>query len=162
MRLSLLLAIVWVFAACSPRSSTPASSSSEAAMTAIREFYEAFVKANLAGDVEQQLSFLTDDAVFMPPGVPTVSGKAALRQRWSGRLGEEVLDEFTVEIDEIVVVGNVAYTRVSGTERSHRRDGGGAYADRHRSMDILRREPDGRWLLARHIRNHAESSRSTP
>jgi uncharacterized protein (TIGR02246 family) len=158
MRLSLLLAIVLVVASCSPRSAPPGTSSSAADVIAIRETYADFVRANLAGDVERQLSFLTNDAVFMPPGVPTVSGKAALRQRWAGRQGDEVLDEFTVEIDELVVVGELAYARVSGSERSHRRDGSATYADRHRALDILRREPDGRWRIARHIRNHAEST----
>ncbi len=74
--------VVLVCVACSretqqERPTTSTSSATDA--DAIRQIYPAFVAAKLARDVERELSFVTDDAVYAPPGMPDVAGKAARR-----------------------------------------------------------------------------------
>jgi uncharacterized protein (TIGR02246 family) len=151
------LAPIVVMIACSRSHPGPVPVSQRDDVPAIRAAYRGFVAADTSGDVERQLSYLTEDAVFMPPGVPTVHSKDALRRRWAARQRTEVLDEFRVDLDEVVVSGNWAYTRGTYVERSHARDGRTSFEERGRHLDILRRQPDGRWLIARHIRNAVET-----
>jgi uncharacterized protein (TIGR02246 family) len=122
---------------------------------AIRQTYTAFVAANLAGDVEKELSTLTDDAVFMPPGVPDVVGKDALRKRWTPREASDTLEVFDFDPGEIIVAGDLAYSRGKSMARSRNRRTGQVTIEVVRHLDILRRQQDGRWLIARHIRNTA-------
>jgi len=138
-------------AACWPSAQRAATLDASADIKSIRDVYATFVAAELSGDVEKQLSVLTDDAVFMPPGVPTVSGKAALRERWSKRHSQEVLESFDVDPGEIVAVGDLAYSR--GTSVARGTSNGKPFVESVRHLDILRRQPDGRWLIARHLRN---------
>jgi uncharacterized protein (TIGR02246 family) len=140
-----------VGAACSPTEQKNRALDTSADVRSIRDIYAIFAAADLSGDVERQLSVLSDDAVFMPPGVPTVSGKPALRERWSKRHSEEVLKSFDVDPGEIVVVGDLAYSR--GTSVARGMSNGKPFVDSVRHLDILRRQPDGRWLIARHLRN---------
>jgi ketosteroid isomerase-like protein len=137
--------------------STSASSGAEA--DAIRRLYPGFVSAKLARDVEQALSFVTDDAVYAPPGLPDVVGKAALRAWWTSREATDSLEVFELDPGEIVVAGDLAYSRGTSTSRFRNRRTGQVSNQAVRHLDILRRQPDGHWLISRHIRN---SSTSTP
>jgi uncharacterized protein (TIGR02246 family) len=146
--------------ACTKEPDRPSRSpppSSEADVVAIQQMYKGFVAANLAGDVEKELSFLTDDAVFMPPGVPDIVGKSAMRARWTPREETDSLEVFDLDPGEIMVVGDLAYSRGTSTARSRSRRTGRATLEVVRHLDILRRQPDGRWLIARHIRNASNS-----
>ena len=157
MRLPGPLPLLVVLIACARLDPPPPPATRQDDVAAIRATYAGFVAADTGGDVERQLSYVTDDAVFMPPGVPTISGKDALRRRWASRQRVEVLDEFRVDLDEVIVGGEWAYTRGTYVERSHTRDGRSTFEERGRHLDILRRQPDGRWLVARHIRNAVET-----
>jgi uncharacterized protein (TIGR02246 family) len=128
-------------------------------MDAIRQLYPGFVAAKLARDVERELSFVTDDAVYTPPGGPEVAGKAALRTWWTTREAADSLELFELDPGEIVVAGNLAYSRGTSTSRFRSRRTGQISNQVVRHLDILRRQSDGRWLISRHIRN---SSGLTP
>ncbi len=158
-RIPVMTALICI--ACSngeqPAPSTATSSAADAA--AIRRLYPAFVSAKLARDVEQELSFVTDDAVYAPPGLPDVVGKAALRAWWTAREAADSLEVFELDPGEIVVAGDLAYSRGTSTSRFRNRRTGQVSLQVVRHLDILRRLPDGRWLISRHIRN---SSRSAP
>lgn len=120
---------------------------------AIRRMYPRFVGAKLARDVERELSFVTDDAVYTPPGGPEVAGKAALRAWWTSRETADSLELFELDPGEIVVAGDLAYSRGTSTSRFRNRRTGEISTQVVRHLDILRRQPDGRWLISRHIRN---------
>jgi len=111
------------------------------------------VAAKLARDVERELSFVTDDAVYAPPGGPDVVGKAALRTWWTSREATDSLEVFELDPGEIVVAGDLAYSRGTSTSRFRNRRTGQISNQVVRHLDILRRQPDGRWLISRHIRN---------
>jgi uncharacterized protein (TIGR02246 family) len=154
--------LVLVCLACSQETerklpTTSTSSTTEA--DAIRRLYQAFVAAKLARDVERELSFVTDDAVYTPPGMPDIAGKAALRAWWTSREAADSLEVFELDPGEIVVAGDLAYSRGTSTSRFRNRRTGQISNQVVRHLDILRRRPDGHWLIARHIRN---SSRSSP
>lgn len=65
------MALVTAVGACAP-----SSPSSHAA--AIEEAVDAFFAAYEAGDTDSVATFFTDDALLMPPGAPTVEGRAAI------------------------------------------------------------------------------------
>ena len=148
--------LILVCGACSQETQQhPAttSTSSAADADAIREVYPGFVAAKLARDVERELSFVTDDAVYAPPGMPDVAGKAALRAWWTSREAADSLEIFDLDPGEIVVAGELAYSRGTSTSRFRNRRTGQISNQVVRHLDILRRQPDGHWLISRHIRN---------
>ena len=154
--------LVLVCAACSQEEQQKAPTTSTSSATdadAIREMYPAFVAAKLARDVERELSFVTDDAVYSPPGMPDVAGKAALRAWWTAREAADSLELFELDPGEISVAGDLAYSRGTSTSRFQNRRTAQLSHQVVRHLDILRRQPDGRWLISRHIRN---STTATP
>lgn len=162
MRHPIRVMLVLLCAACSQkeRQKAPATSTSSAPdADAIRQLYPGFVAAKLARDVERELTFVTDDAVYSPPGMPDVAGKAAIRAWWIAREAADSLELFELDPGEISVAGDLAYSRGTSTSRFKNRRTGQISNQAVRHLDILRRQPDGRWLISRHIRN---SSTSTP
>jgi ketosteroid isomerase-like protein len=152
--MQLMLSLVCL--ACSQEAQQKRPMTSTSSVTdadAIRQMYPAFVKAKLDRDVERELSFVTDDAVYSPPGVPDVAGKAALRAWWTSREAADSLEMFELDPGEIVVAGDLAYSRGTSTSRFRNRHTGQTSNHVVRHLDILRRQPDGHWLISRHIRN---------
>ncbi len=107
-------------------------------------------------DVERIISYWTDDAVLMPPGLPAVVGKAALRDYVQGSLeipGFKIAwtsTEATVSSD-----ADMAY--MLGTNSVTMNTADGSPATTHgRAVTIWRRESDGEWRCSLDIWN-AES-----
>jgi ketosteroid isomerase-like protein len=156
-RIHVTLVLVCVACSQETQQKPPTGSSSSATDTdAIRQMYPAFVAAKLARDVEKELSFVTDDAVYTPPGIPDVAGKAALRAWWTSREAADSLEVFDLDPGEIVVAGDLAYSRGTSTSRFRNRRTGQISNQAVRHLDILRRQPNGHWLISRHIRNSSE------
>ena len=74
---------------------------------AMAETFEAGVKA---GNVDQVISIYADDAVLMPPNMPAMQGRDAVKQFWTGMfaLGKAEID---IMIDDISVSGDMAAER---------------------------------------------------
>jgi uncharacterized protein (TIGR02246 family) len=102
--------------------------------------------ASKAGDLATVLNLMTDDVVFMVPGQKPF-GKKAFEAAAAG--SEKVRIEGRSDIQEIQIFGDWAYLRnyleVSvtppGAEKPVRRSG--------YTLTILRKNVDGKWLLAR-------------
>jgi uncharacterized protein (TIGR02246 family) len=112
---------------------------------AIRAVIEQWFAATKSGDVATVLGLMTDDVVFMVPGKEPF-GKAEFAAGFKGMAN--VTMDGTSEIVELRVLDEWAYVRnhidlkvtpPSG-ERVHR----SGY-----TLTIFRKEPDGRWRLAR-------------
>jgi uncharacterized protein (TIGR02246 family) len=116
---------------------------------AVRDLHAAWIAAINAGDLAGLLARMADDAVFLGPGREPVgprefaAGFAAARQPSRIRCVSELQD--------VVVAGDVAFTvcRDSLDVAPHASGAGIALAG-HR-MTVYRRQPDGRWLLARDV-----------
>ena len=112
---------------------------------AIRNLIAKWMQASHAGDTETVLSLMTDDAVFMVPGREPF-GKdafaAAAKDMQRARI------EGTSDIRELKVLGDWAYLR-SYLEVKMMPPGGNAVERSGYTLTILRKQPDGRWLLAR-------------
>jgi len=112
---------------------------------AIRELVETWMTASRAGDAETVLSLMADDVVFMVPGREPF-GKQTFAA--NSRNMDGVRLEGKADIRELKVLGDWAYLRnfidititPPGGEPVHR----SGY-----TLTVLRKEPDGQWLLAR-------------
>jgi uncharacterized protein (TIGR02246 family) len=112
---------------------------------AIRDLVETWMSATKAGDAATVLSLMSDDVVFMVPGVEPF-GKEAFAAALKG-LGMMTV-EGRSDIHELAVLGDIAYLRnriemtaTAPDGKLNRRSGW--------TLTILRKGPDGRWRLSR-------------
>lgn len=112
---------------------------------AIRDLVDTWMAASKAGDTATVLSLMSDDVVFMVPGHEPF-GKAAFAAASAGQ------SEFRIdgrgEIRELQVLGDWAWLRshlditmIPPVGQPVRRAGW--------TLTILKKQPDGRWLLTR-------------
>jgi uncharacterized protein (TIGR02246 family) len=112
---------------------------------AIRELVATWMKASQAGDTATVLSLMANDVVFMVPGREPF-GKEAFAAASQGMKG--MVLEGTSEIRELNVLGDWAYLR-SHVRMTMTPPGGKPVKRGGYTLTILRKEPDGRWVLAR-------------
>jgi uncharacterized protein (TIGR02246 family) len=112
---------------------------------AIRDLVATWMTASQARDTQTGLSLMTDDVVFMVPGREPF-GKEAFAAMSQGM--KDMRMEGTSDIREIEVLGDWAYLRNYLTVTLTPPDGAPM---RHAgyTLTIFRKQPDGRWLLAR-------------
>jgi uncharacterized protein (TIGR02246 family) len=114
---------------------------------AIRELHTTWIDAVNAGDLVLLLTLMTDDVVFLNPdqakfgreGFPV--GFSAAHQQSRIRC--------ISELEEVVIVGEVAHTLCRDSLSVTPRGGGEAMELAGHRITIYRKQPDGRWLLAR-------------
>ncbi len=111
----------------------------------IRKLIDAWIAASNARDLPALMGMMTDDVVFMTPGRAPF-GKAEFAAD-SQRMKSVAIDA-RAQVQEIEVFGSRAYIRnhiqvelISHVGSPKRMSG---YA-----MSVLRKEPDGRWRIAR-------------
>ena len=112
---------------------------------AIRELIDTWMAASRAGDTQTVLGLMTDDVVFMVPGREPF-GKQEFAAMSQGMKGVRV--EGSSEIRELEVLGDWAYLR-SYLQVAVTPPGGNSVKRTGYTLTILRKQPDGRWLLAR-------------
>ncbi len=104
-------------------------------------------------DLERVLSYWTDDAVVLAPGLPPVAGKDALRQYVQGSMQ---IPGFRISWTSTDVTlspdGNLAYMFSQNALTMNAPDGLPATTE-GRAVTIWRREPDGEWRCAVDIWN---------
>lgn len=114
---------------------------------AIRELHSTWIDAVNAGDLGRLLTLMADDVVFLNPG-----------QAPSDRDGfsavfpaahQQARIRCISELEEVVVVGEVAYTRSRDSLSVIPRAGGETMQLAGDRLTVYRKQPDGRWLLAR-------------
>jgi uncharacterized protein (TIGR02246 family) len=117
---------------------------------AIRELHSTWIDAVNAGDLVRLLSLMTDDCHFLNPGRAPVG-----RDEFSAvfpAAHKQARIRCISELEEVVVVGEVAYTRsrdsLSVTPLAPPAGGEAQQLAGHR-ITIWRKQLDGRWLLAR-------------
>ena len=112
---------------------------------AIRGLIATWMSASQAGDTDTVLSLMTDDVVFMVPGKEPF-GKAAFAA--ASQDMKDVRIEGTSEIREVEVLGDWAYLR-GHLQVAVTTPAGNTVRRAGYTLTILRKEPDGKWRLAR-------------
>ena len=112
---------------------------------AIHKLVDDWMIASKAGDHATLLTLMTDDVVFMVPGREPF-GKEAFAAASQGMQGMRI--EGTSDIVELQVLGDWAYLR-NRLNVTITPPGGSPTTRSGYTLTILRKEADGRWLLAR-------------
>jgi len=112
---------------------------------AIRDLVDNWMKASRAGDIATVLSLMSDDAIFMVPGREPF-GKQTFAA--NSRSMDGVRLEGVADIRELKVVGDWAYLR-NYIEIAITPPGSETVRRSGYTLTILRKELDGKWLLAR-------------
>jgi uncharacterized protein (TIGR02246 family) len=113
---------------------------------AIRELVQTWLAASQKGDLQTVLGLMADDVIFMLPG-QNPFGKEAFAASFKGLKG--VRFEMSSDIKEIKVLADWAYLTNYLEVTMTPRDGGASVRRSGYTLTILRKESDGRWLLAR-------------
>ena len=113
---------------------------------AIRTLIDTWMSASRNGDTATVLTLMADDVVFMVPGQKPF-GKEAFATASEGM--KNVLIDGTSDIRELQILGDWAFLRNS-LDLTITPPGGAAPVRRSGyTLTILRKELDGRWVLAR-------------
>jgi uncharacterized protein (TIGR02246 family) len=113
---------------------------------AIRELIETWIAATKAGDGPKVLSLMADDVIFMVPGHEPF-GKEAFAV--ASKEQENFEFDGSSEIEELRVLGDWAYLRARLKVTMTPRGGGAPIRRSGYTLTILRKNPDGTWVLAR-------------
>ena len=112
---------------------------------AIRALIEKWLAATKAGDTAAVLNLMSDDVVFLVPGVEPF-GKDVFAANSAGMKGFRI--EGRSDIQELKILGDWAWMRtrlrVAVTPPNGKEVVRSGY-----TLTILRKEPDGRWVLIR-------------
>ena len=111
---------------------------------AIRSLVDRWLKASEEGDLTTMLSLLSDDVLFMVPGKEPF-GKEAFARDYENMKGKMKTDS---DIQEIRIIGDWAWMRnflrvnlITSSEESTVLSG--------HVLSVLRKHPDGKWVIAR-------------
>ncbi len=116
---------------------------------AVRDTHTRFIAAVNAADLEHVLSLMTDDVVFFSPGQAPFGRDQFPAGFSAGHREFELRCESALE--EVVVSGDVAYTRARDSLALTPRAGGADSALAGYRMSVYRLQPDGVWRLARDV-----------
>ena len=112
---------------------------------------EDWCNAEAARDMQAKMRLFTPDAVLMPPGEASVVGQQAIRA-WHEKIWMGTKYQCSGTLDEVQVFGDWALARgtFSGVETqasgAQRREAG-------KFLNLIRRQADGSWKIARAIWN---------
>ena len=113
---------------------------------AIRKLVDTWLAASKAGDLKTVLSLIAEDAVFMVPGQKPF-GKEAFMTASQGL--EHATIEAQSDIQELQVLGDWAFLRNYLDVTMTPSPGAQPVRRTGYTLTILRKETDGRWVLAR-------------
>lgn len=124
---------------------------------AIHDVHTTWIEAVNAGDLARLHSLMAHDVVFINPGQAPF-GREGLAANFSAAHATLTI-KCVSELEEVVVVGTVAYTRSCDTVTVTPRAGGKATPFAGYRLTIYRQQPDGRWLLARDAHTVSEAKK---
>ena len=113
----------------------------------IREVHSTWISAVNAGDLARLLTLMSDDVVFPNPGQAPIGRDGFSANFSAARRQARIL--CSSELEEVAVIGEVAYTRSRDALSVTSRAGGEATQLAGHRITVYRKQPDGRWLLAR-------------
>lgn len=148
-----LLFVAIAVIACAPAAEPPEpeeTATAEAELEAINKLREEFVRVNNTNNASAIATFYTDDTVVMPPNDQTITGKQGI-ESWHQTLWDQFTTELTVSHVETQVVGDWAFDRATYTIKVTPKAGGESMEDAGRYLEILQKQADGSWRIARDI-----------
>ena len=172
MRLAFVALLVVALAAAAPaqkprRTRPPAQATQqppEEDRKAIAELQRRDIEANMALDTEKLLALRTDDVVYLAPGRAPLAGKDAVRkylEEIHGQLASWDMLGYEENWQEVQVVGEFAVEWGTISIRARQQGDSKESAAVRNVMQVLHRQPDGDWKIARTVWN-IQSPQPTP
>ena len=118
----------------------------------IKKFLETAGEAVNRGDVEAEVDRFTDDGIYMWPDAPAIEGREALREWFEERFAR-VEAQIESKTEELVVCDDWAFERGTSVVRIRQKKTYHIDTVCGKYINILRRQQDGCWRIARRIRN---------
>lgn len=142
----------------SPACNRDATSEDVATLTKLDDDWS---KALAAKDVEKTVSYYADDALMMPPNIPTLTGKDSIRTLWKSLLeAPGFAGGWKATKVEVARSGDLAY--VSGNyELTGMNDRGESMTDKGKYLAVWKKQPDGGWKCAANM-FHSDMSPAPP
>ena len=151
MRTIVLFALALALSACSGSDDSMQAEVS-ASKTELGQMNRDFAAALNAKDAQAAAALYAEDAVLIPPGEPLVRGRDAIEDYWRAAIEAGDIRDVSVETMDALSSGSLGYETGSFVLTANGPDGE-AVTDRGRYIELLRREPDGRWLSTHGIWN---------
>jgi uncharacterized protein (TIGR02246 family) len=114
----------------------------------IRGLVDTWMRATLAGDLDRVLELMAEDVVFLGAGRPPMRGREAFAAASRAMEGKVRVDG-KADVQEVRVFGDWAYCWTLLTVVMHPADGSAPTERRGPALSVLRKNPDGRWVIFR-------------
>jgi ketosteroid isomerase-like protein len=140
--LLLVLLVIALMTACQTQTAADTRATDEATL---RNLDSEWSKAAGARDVDKTVSYYAADAVVMPPNIPALTTKEAIRGLWQSMLGSPGFSGgWNATRVDVARSGDLAY--VSGSYQFTERDaGGGPMTDKGKFLEVWKKQGDGSW-----------------
>ena len=140
--LVLALALLSLFVACQGQAGADTRAADEATL---RNLDAEWSKAAGAKDLEKTVSYYTDDALILPPNLPTIQGKQGARAMWQGMFSVPGFGGgWKATKVEVSRSGDLGW--VTGTYELSETDASGRpIVDKGKYLEVWRKQADGSW-----------------
>jgi len=115
---------------------------------AVHEAHENFVNAINSNDLDQFLSMVTDDVVFMAPNSPRLVGKEAVSP-WAAGYYDAFHTTWIKTSLETVARGEWAFQQYAYESEDTEKATGNVYRDTGKGIIVYHHDADGVWRVAR-------------
>jgi len=120
--------------------------------TAIEAMIREAETANNSGDVDRWVGLFAPEAVYMPPGMPAVSGEESLRDVAAAGFSAAVA-RIAIEPQDIVIAGDHAIARSEVRGDATLTSDGTRIEVNLKQVAVYRRQSDGSWRITHLIMN---------
>lgn len=119
----------------------------------LRRLDDEWSRSVASRDVEKVIAYYADDAVVMPPNIPTLTGKDAIRNLWRSMLESPLFSGgWKATKVEVAQSGDLAY--LSGNYEFKEQDAGGnAITDKGKYLVVWKKQSDGNWKCVANMFN---------
>lgn len=133
-----VLVLLPLFASCQRQTDTRAADEAT-----LRNLDAEWSKAAGAKDLEKTVSYYTDDALILPPNIPTIQGKQGARTMWQGMFSVPGFGGGW-KATKVEVSGDLGW--VTGTYELSETDASGRpIVDKGKYLEVWRKQADGSW-----------------
>ncbi len=109
-----------------------------------------WISAVNARDRDAYAALFAEDAVWLPPGLPAVHGREAIRE-WLGPFFATYEYDFSIADPQVRLGGDWAAERGRFTSRLRSTETGEETTHSGTYLVLWRREADGRWYIERYV-----------
>lgn len=136
-----VLVILSLFAACQSQGADTRAADE----ATLRNLDAEWSKAAGAKDLEKTVSYYTDDAIILPPNLPTITGKQGARAMWQGMFSVPGFGGgWKATKVEVARSGDLGW--VTGTYELSETDASGRpIVDQGKYLEVWRKQADGSW-----------------